>query len=60
MGIINYFQETQHELKHVTWPTRKQAIAFTIFVVVLTVGTSLFLGLFDFIFSTGLKTLLLK
>ncbi len=60
MGLLNYIQETQHELKHVTWPTRKQAIAFTIFVVVLTIGTSLFLGLFDFIFSTGLKTLLLK
>ncbi|MEK9131483.1 MAG: preprotein translocase subunit SecE [Patescibacteria group bacterium] len=60
MGIINYFQETQHELKHVTWPTRKQAISFTVFVVVLTIATSLFLGLFDFIFSTGLKVLLLN
>ena len=60
MSIINYFQETQHELKHVTWPTRKQAIAFTLFVVVLTITTSLFLGLFDFIFSTGLKALLLN
>jgi preprotein translocase subunit SecE len=60
MGLINYLEETQHELKHVTWPTRKQALAFTFFVVALTVVTSLFLGLFDFVFSTGLKALLLK
>ena len=60
MGIANYLKETQHELKHVTWPTRRQAISFTIFVVVLSVILSLFLGLFDFIFSTGLKTLLLR
>jgi preprotein translocase subunit SecE len=47
MKLINYIQETKGELKHVTWPTRKQAIAFTIIVIVVSILTALALGFFD-------------
>lgn len=55
MGLGDYIAETKVEMKHVTWPTRKQAIAFTAIVIVLSVVVALFLGLFDFIFVSGLK-----
>ncbi len=55
MGIKQYIEETKVELKHVSWPTRKQAIAFTVAVIVLSVAISFYLGFFDFIFSTLLK-----
>ena len=55
MGLGNYIKETQGELKHVSWPTRQQAIAFTAIVVIISVGLSLYLGLFDYIFSQGIK-----
>jgi len=52
--ITEYFKDIKAELKHVNWPTRKQTIAYTIFVVALSVLVAYFLGLFDFIFSKGL------
>ena len=52
MKFIEYIKESKGELAHVTWPTRKQAIAFTVLVVVLSVLTSLYLGLFDTLFTT--------
>ncbi len=53
--LITYLKETQAELKHVTWPTRKQAILYTVVVIVISLGTSLYLGFFDYLFSTLLK-----
>ncbi|HNW71462.1 MAG TPA: preprotein translocase subunit SecE [Candidatus Paceibacterota bacterium] len=49
-----YFQDIKSELKHVNWPTKKQTIAYTVIVIVLSILVAYFLGLFDFIFSTGL------
>jgi preprotein translocase SecE subunit len=55
MGLIQYVKETQTELKHVSWPTRNQAIVFTIVVVLISVGVSIYLGLFDYILKIGLQ-----
>jgi len=51
MKIVDYVKETKNELRHVSWPTRKQAIVFTIIVIGISIGVALFLGLFDYIFS---------
>ena len=48
--LINYLRDTKAELTHVTWPTQKQAITYTIIVVVLSVATALYLGFFDYLF----------
>ncbi|MFZ2303936.1 MAG: preprotein translocase subunit SecE [Minisyncoccia bacterium] len=55
MQFIEYIKESKGELAHVTWPTRKQAVAFTVLVVVLSVLTSLYLGAFDALFTTLIK-----
>lgn len=55
MGIINYIKETQAELKHVSWPTKKQTMIYTILVIVISVALALYLGFFDALFSGGLK-----
>jgi len=60
MGIINYIKETKGELKHVSWPTKSQAIAFTLIVVVVSVVVSFFLGFFDFLFTRGLEMIIDK
>ncbi|PIP73596.1 MAG: preprotein translocase subunit SecE [Candidatus Lloydbacteria bacterium CG22_combo_CG10-13_8_21_14_all_47_15] len=54
MGLVEYLRETRGELKHVSWPTKKQTTAFTILVIVVSLVTALFLGLFDFFFTKGL------
>jgi preprotein translocase subunit SecE len=57
MGLVNYIKETRGELKHVSWPTRGQALAFTIIVIVISLALSIFLGLFDFAFLKGFEFL---
>ena len=58
MGLIQYVKDTQGELRHVAWPTRVQTIVYTILVVLISVGVSLYLGLFDYLFTTGLARFL--
>ncbi|KKW10371.1 MAG: Preprotein translocase, SecE subunit [Parcubacteria group bacterium GW2011_GWA2_49_9] len=53
--LTTYFKETKAEMKHVSWPTRKQAIMYTIVVIIISLGTSAYLGFFDYVFSTLLK-----
>ena len=58
MKFIEYVKETKNEMRHVNWPTRTQTILFTVLVVVISVAVAYLLGLFDYIFSAGLKSLL--
>jgi len=55
MRFIQYLKDTKGELKHVSWPTRKQVVYFTILVVILSLLTAVFLGVFDTIFSKLLE-----
>ncbi len=59
MKIIDYIKETKGELKHVSWPTRRQTVIFTIIVILISIGTALFLGFFDFIFTQILQKFVL-
>ena len=58
MNITTYIDETKAELKHVSWPTRRQTVVFTITVIALSILTGLLLGFFDFIFNAILKLVL--
>ena len=49
--FVQYLKDTQSELKHVSWPTRPQAIAFTALVIVISIGTAAYLGAFDWLFT---------
>lgn len=55
MSFIQYLRDTKGELAHVSWPSRNQAIVFTILTVVLSVLTSLYLGVFDSLFLFIIK-----
>ncbi len=58
--IIDYIKETKGEMKHVSWPTRKQTVAYTLAVIAISIVVSLYLGLFDFIFKILLENFILK
>ncbi len=58
--IVEYIKETRAEMKHVSWPTRKQAIGYTLSVVAISVAVSAYLGIFDGIFSLALNSIILK
>lgn len=56
--ITEYFNETKNELKHVIWPSRSQALFYTLIVIVLSVLVAYYLGIFDFIFAQGLQKII--
>ena len=58
--FINYIKDVRGELKHVSWPTRKQSTWFTVIVIIVSLLTAVFLGFFDFIFSLGLDEFIFK
>jgi preprotein translocase subunit SecE len=54
--LSNYILETKEEMKHVSWPTRKQTFLFTVLVVFVSVAVAAYLGLLDYIFTLILKS----
>lgn len=59
-SFIQYIKDTQSELKHVSWPTRAQATAFTILVIVISLLTAVYLGAFDQLFTHLVKTYIIQ
>ena len=54
MSLIQYLKDTRGELNHVAWPTRMQTIIYTSLVIALSIFVALYLGFFDYVFTTGL------
>ncbi len=52
--FINYIKDTIAELKHVSWPTNRQSIVYTVLVIVISIIVAIYIGTFDFLFSKGL------
>jgi preprotein translocase SecE subunit len=59
MGFVQYLKDTRGELRHVSWPTRTQALVFTLLVIAISILTSLYLGFFDYLFTLALETFIL-
>ncbi len=55
MGLGTFLKETQTELKHVSWLTRRQTIIYTAIVIVISLGVAAYLGALDYIFSKALQ-----
>jgi len=53
--FIQYLRDTRGELRHVSWPTGRQATVYTVLVIVLSLIVAALLGLFDFIFTSLLN-----
>ena len=56
--LVNYVKETKGEMRHVSWPTRKQSTIFTIVVILVSLFVAAYLGFFDYIFSFLLELLI--
>lgn len=58
MAVGNYIKETKGELKHVSWPTRKQAVNYTLLVIGISIIVAAYLGILDFIFRKAIELLI--
>jgi preprotein translocase subunit SecE len=54
MSIATFLKETRNELRHVVWPSRRRAIAYTVIIIVLSVLLGYILSGLD----TGFRALL--
>jgi preprotein translocase subunit SecE len=57
-NFINYLKDTRAEMKHVSWPTKDQTIAYTILVIALSLFVSVLLGVFDAGFTKAMEFLI--
>lgn len=53
--MLNYFREVRAEMKHVSWPSRRLTIVYTIVVVLVSLAVAVYLGLLDYVFSAVIK-----
>ncbi len=53
-GFTQYLKDTRAELRHVAWPTRAQTIVYSILVATVSIIVALYLGAFDFLFTSSI------
>lgn len=58
MSIMSYFKEVRAEMKHVSWPTRRLTVVYTVVVVGVSLGVAIYLGLLDFIFTAVIQKII--
>lgn len=59
-GIATFLREVRVELKKVNWPSRKEAVQYTAFVIGFSALTAALLGFLDFIYITVLRATVLR
>ena len=57
--IITFLKEVKLEMKKVNWPSKKEILKNTLIVIGVSLALALFLGGFDFLFTTLLNKLIL-
>lgn len=55
--IKTFLKETKVEMKRVNWLTKKQTINYTIIVIIMSFALALYLGFFDYLFTSVLMKL---
>lgn len=54
-NLIKYLRESREELRKVSWPSRQETRNNTLLVIGISIFVAVFLGLFDFLFTTLLN-----
>lgn len=54
--FAQYLKDTRTEMKHVSWPTTRQALIYSLLVIGISIVAALYLGAADYLF-TGLLDL---
>jgi preprotein translocase subunit SecE len=57
---VHFVQESQVELRKVTWPTREQTINLTVVVIAVCLVMAVFLGIVDYVFQALVNYLITK
>ncbi len=55
--VTSYIKTSREELKKVVWPSQKEVIQHTMFVILLSLATAIFLGGVDYILNLLLQVI---
>lgn len=55
--VVRYFREAREELRKVTWPSRRDVLIYSGFVIAVCVIVAAYFGLLDFLLTKGLDAL---
>jgi preprotein translocase subunit SecE len=50
--LVQFLKEVKQEVKKVTWIKQKEAIKYSLFVVVVSMGVAVYLGGVDYLVTT--------
>lgn len=56
--LVKYVRATIAELRQVSWPTRQEAVTYTILVIVISAVVAVYVGAFDYLFSEGINQII--
>jgi preprotein translocase subunit SecE len=59
-ALTTYLKETRAEIDHITWPTQRQTVIYTVLVIVLSVVIGTYLGILDAGLTRGLNMFLTR
>lgn len=57
-ALITYVRDALEELRHVRWPTRQQAVRFSLIVLAFTGACTVVFGIVDYSFTALFEYLL--
>ena len=58
--VVSYFRSSAEELKKVSWPGRSKTIKLTVYVILISLGVSAYLGLLDDVFFRAMSLVIKK
>lgn len=58
--VIKFIKQTIDELKKIQWPSRKETIRLTVYVIGVSIAAGLMITLFDYLFKLLLTFILTK
>ena len=56
-ALTSYLKHVREEFTHIVWPSTRTAIAHTLVVVLIAIFVAVFIGLLDFLFRTGVSSI---
>jgi preprotein translocase subunit SecE len=57
-SIMQYFRDVRGEMRHVTWPTRRQAVIYTSIVIGVSLVTAVYLGALDYLLGALIQRII--
>ena len=60
MSIKQYINDTMSEMKHVSWPTRKQTVVYTTLVIAVSLVVAIYVSGLDTVFTALFRQFVMR